>query len=258
MPGSSLNYTRQQRIIRCIKEAMGLNEKKIISVTNILIAFNFICFIIVSWQSGSLLSPRGSPLFAWGAKDSFMILEGEYWRYVTPIFLHIGIVHFLVNNYSLKVLGPHAEQIFGPKRFILIYVLTGIAGNIASAAYQPYPSAGASGALFGILGSSFWFELALSRSSNPLLARTSMVKSFFPVIIINLCLGLMVPMIDQAAHLGGLISGVIVAEILLNMKKNMIKKVSYVKGIFLISFFTIVMAFGVYCSTQGIFFGLDS
>lgn len=226
-------------------------------MTNVFIVINLLFFLIVSWQSGSLLTPSGSALFLWGAKDSFKILEGEYWRYLTPVFLHIGVVHFLVNNYSLRMLGPHAEKIFGSKRFVLIYLLTGFIGNVASASYQPYPGAGASGALFGILGACFWFEWNMSRSKNPLIARSSMVKSFVPVIVINVIIGLMVPMIDQAAHLGGLVSGVMLTEILLSIQRNNLRKPHPIRGFALILVSCLFVLLGLYLSSHGIFLGLN-
>jgi rhomboid protease GluP len=219
--------------------------------TSILIAVNLVVFLIISWQSRTVLGPQGSSLFEWGAKNSLAIVEGQYWRFVTPVFIHIGIVHFMVNNYSLSALGPYMERVFGANLFLAIYLISGIAGNIASAAFQPNPSAGASGALFGIMGAGFWFEWALSRSGNPQLAKASMVKAFAPVIGLNLMIGFVLPMIDYAAHIGGLVVGVWLTAIFLDLFPNPVRQRRVVRGYFLTATLILTLVVGIYFATLG-------
>lgn len=197
------------------------------------------------------MTPEGSNLFYWGAKESQLIRDGEYWRFITPLFIHIGLIHFLVNSYSLYALGPYTERVFGKKLFLSIYLASGIAGNIASTIIHPNPSAGASGSLFGIMGAAFWFEWAISRSPNPLLAKTSMVKSFIPVILLNLFIGFMIPMIDHAAHMGGLVTGIWLSAAFLNWYPNSVKKRNQSLGLLLITSFMLTLIYGAFKATYG-------
>ena len=144
-------------------------------------------------------------LLEMGAKSGPEILSGEIWRFITPIFLHVTIPHVLINMYSLYAIGPAVERFFGTARFIAVYLLCGIAGVILSLAFSPYPSAGASGAIFGLLGSLGAF-LYLHRG---LFGRFGLIqlRQIVLVALLNLGLGLM-PGIDNWGHLGGLLAGI--------------------------------------------------
>jgi rhomboid protease GluP len=138
-----------------------------------------------------------------GAKDNAPILAGQLWRFVTPMFLHVNEIHIAVNSYSLMIIGPQVERSFGHWRFAAIYLLSGIAGAIASFMFSPYPSVGASGALFGLIGA----LLPLLYRNRSVLADTRRrIVSIVQVIVINLAIGLL-PGIDDWAHLGGLVGG---------------------------------------------------
>ena len=140
-----------------------------------------------------------------GAKSRPEILAGEIWRFLTPMFLHVTIPHVLINMYSLYAIGPAVERFFGTARFGAVYLLCGIAGVILSLAFSPYPSAGASGAIFGLLGSLGAF-LYLHRD---LFGRFGLIqlRQIVLVALLNLGLGLM-PGIDNWGHLGGLLAGI--------------------------------------------------
>jgi len=144
-------------------------------------------------------------LLEMGAKSGPEILSGEIWRFVTPMFLHVTIPHVLINMYSLYAIGPAVERFFGTARFVAVYLLCGIAGVILSLAFSPYPSAGASGAIFGLLGSLGAF-LYLHRG---LFGRFGLIqlRQIVLVALLNLGLGLM-PGIDNWGHLGGLLAGI--------------------------------------------------
>ncbi len=143
-------------------------------------------------------------LLEYGAKSRPGILAGEFWRLVTPIFLHIGIPHIFVNMYSLYAIGPAVERFFGTPRFITTYLQAGIAGIIFSLALSPYPSAGASGAIFGMLGALAAF-LYRHRGLFGRFGRLQL-RQIILVALLNLGLGLM-PGIDNWGHLGGLLAG---------------------------------------------------
>jgi len=144
-------------------------------------------------------------LLEMGAKSGPEILSGEIWRFVTPMFLHVTIPHVLINMYSLYAIGPAVERFFGTARFLAVYLLCGIAGVILSLAFSPYPSAGASGAIFGLLGSLGAF-LYLHRGLFGRFGRLQL-RQIVLVALMNLGLGLM-PGIDNWGHLGGLLAGV--------------------------------------------------
>lgn len=168
-------------------------------VTYALIIINVAIYFI----DQALLVTTGSPVFLLqGAKINELILQGQYWRLITPIFLHGGLVHLFVNMYSLYIIGPDVETMFGRAKFLYIYLIAGILGNIASFAFCPNISIGASGAIFGLLGALLYMSFAYRNIfSGPY------VFNIIVMIIINLVYGFFHVEIDNYAHLGGLIGG---------------------------------------------------
>ncbi len=147
-------------------------------------------------------------LTAVGAKQNDAILSGQYWRLISPLFLHGGIVHLGLNSYFLYVVGPQVERAFGHMRFLGIYLLAGLAGSIASFALSPGASIGASGALFGLVGA----LIPLLYRNRHVLAHTQRhISSIIQVIIINLVIGFTIPRIDNWGHIGGLLGGLALA-----------------------------------------------
>lgn len=161
----------------------------------IILGANVVIFIL-DWLTGSMLTRLG-------AKDNLAILQGEYWRLITPLFLHGGWIHLGFNSYFLYVIGPQVERPFGHLRFIAIYMLSGMAGVIASFAFSPYPSIGASGALFGLIGA---LVPLLYRNRKVLANTVRGLRNILLIIAVNLIIGL-TPGIDNWAHLGGLLTG---------------------------------------------------
>ena len=146
-------------------------------------------------------------LTAMGAKRSDLILNGQQlYRLFTPIFLHGGIGHLMTNSYSLKSMGMNVEQSFGPARFLSVYFVSGIVGNIFSAIRSPNPAVGASGAIFGLVGAYYTF---LSRNEE-LFGHSAQMQqnALMETIGMNLLLGMTNPMIDNWGHIGGFIGGV--------------------------------------------------
>jgi rhomboid protease GluP len=153
-------------------------------------------------------SQNTETLIKYGAKFNPLILEGEWWRFFTPIFLHIGILHLLLNTLALYYLGTAVERIYGNTRFLFVYLFAGFAGSLASFVYTPSISAGASGAIFGCFGALLFVGIAY-----PKLFLRTMGMNILVLIGVNLTIGFAIPGIDNAGHIGGLVGGFLAAAI---------------------------------------------
>lgn len=150
-----------------------------------------------------------------GAKDNALIHSGQYWRLVTPIFLHGSLWHLLINGLSLYTFGSSMERIFGRRKFLIIFLLSGVSGNVLSLLMSPSLSLGASGALFGLVGAGLVFPIRF-RNRIPAAARSSILRQLSTVTILNLAIGFAFQgVIDNSAHIGGLVGGMITAVFLL-------------------------------------------
>ncbi|WP_225427134.1 rhomboid family intramembrane serine protease [Apilactobacillus micheneri] len=152
-----------------------------------------------------------------------IIYYGEWWRFITPIFIHLGFLHILMNGISLYYVGIQIEKIFGHIRFLTIFMLSGIMGNIISFAFSSGLSAGASTAIFGLFG----VFLMLGENFRDNFAVRQMSQSFLLLIIVNIVFDLLSSGIDIAGHLGGLIGGFFIPYFIgiPNYKMNKSKKI---------------------------------
>ena len=201
--------------------------------TIVFLIANFFVFLLMWHSSGMVFRSLGGfpseVLVAYGAKlNSRINQQHEWWRFITPMFVHVNLLHIVVNMYSLWMVGPYVEKLYGSARFVFFWVVTGIAGVAASyltvvspgSRWSGFsfifktadgPSAGASGALFGLLGVLFVFGIKF-RKELPEGFKRAFGTGLLPVIMINLVLGYVLRQyIDNAAHLGGLISGAVLA-----------------------------------------------
>lgn len=145
-------------------------------------------------------------LMALGAKINAAIRSGQYWRLITPVFLHANLLHIGVNMYALLAIGPGLERQYGHARYLVLYLLAGFSGNVVSFIFSPYVSLGSSTAIFGLLAAEGIFVyqnkgLFGSRSR-------SILMNILVIAAINLVIGL-TPGIDNFGHLGGLIGGLL-------------------------------------------------
>ena len=146
-------------------------------------------------------------LLVFGANVDTLTKNGDYYRLFTSMFLHIGILHLLCNMYSLYIIGKEVENVFGKVKYLIIYLLSGIAGSILSLAFNHNTiCAGASGAIFGLLGALLYFGYYYRTYLGATLTR-----SIIPVIVLNLIIGFTSSGIDNAAHIGGLVGGILIA-----------------------------------------------
>jgi membrane associated rhomboid family serine protease len=193
--------------------------------TVIFLVANVFLFVLLALSGGA---ENIATSIGYGAKVNSLIDRGEWWRFVTPIFLHGGILHLLFNMYGLWVIGPYVEKLYGSGKFVVFWVVTGIAGVVASyLSVRPdmhvssigrflfkaedTPSVGASGALFGLVGVLFVFGIRF-RHELPDGFKRAFGTGMIPIIVINLFIGFLGRgFIDNAAHLGGLLSGAMLA-----------------------------------------------
>jgi len=176
--------------------------------TSAFVAINVLFLVAVMFTGGT----GTKNLLSWGAKYGPYIADGEYWRLVLPMFLHVGFFHMLTNIFGLVFFGSMVERIFGTRNFVVIYLTAGVMGNTVSFLAGPNPGVGASGAVFGILGA-FCIYLLLNRRMLGQMGRQQLT-SIGVIVAINVVMGLATTGIDNAAHFGGLLAGGLVAYLI--------------------------------------------
>lgn len=216
-------------------------------IVMILVAINLLVYALQLVKGVDWMEPLSKDLINWGANVAPFTLVGEPWRLFTSMFLHIGIIHIALNMYMLAAFGPYVEREFGKVRFILIYVVAGLVGSLASAFWNGYNevtqigivmgqmvqthgpklvvAAGASGALMGICGA-FLGRMLASGIDERDHGAVGMKGPLVQTIGINLVLGFLNPGIDNACHLGGLVGGFVLgaAFSLLDFRTSMAKQ----------------------------------
>lgn len=200
----------------------------------ILIIMAFIYLFGLLTNTSQLIITNGAMI------KPLIIYYGEWWRFITPIFIHLGFLHILMNGISLYYVGIQIEKIFGHIRFLTIFMLSGIMGNIISFAFSSGLSAGASTAIFGLFG----VFLMLGENFRDNFAVRQMSQSFLLLIIVNIVFDLLSSGIDISGHLGGLIGGFFIPYFIgiPNYKINKSKKILS---------FVILMIIVIFCLKTG-------
>jgi rhomboid protease GluP len=189
--------------------------------TSVILDLNIIVFLMMVFSGVNILSPDANDLLTWGANRREDTLNGEWWRLITNTFVHIGIMHLLLNIYGLIIGSMFVEPRLGKINFFILYLVSGISGSVASIIWhEDVVSAGASGAIFGLYGAVLGLLLT---KAFPKEEKKSIFAFVGIYVGINLVWGLNGG-IDNAAHLGGLISGAITGLILFQI--NRVKKVA--------------------------------
>ncbi|CAH8349813.1 unnamed protein product [Eruca vesicaria subsp. sativa] len=168
--------------------------------TNVLLAINVIMYIAQVASGGRVL--------AWGAKVNSLIDRGQLWRLATSSVLHANPMHLMINCYSLNSIGPTAENLGGPKRFLAVYLTSAVASSAMSYWLNKSPSVGASGAIFGLVGSVAVFVM---RHKQMVRGGNEDLMQIAQVIALNMTLGLVSRGIDNWGHIGGLLGGTAMA-----------------------------------------------
>lgn len=193
--------------------------KKII-FTNIISLICIIMYIIVGIYGNNFLNFDANILAIFGANNIILIKNGEIWRLLTCAFLHVGLIHLVVNMYSLIVIGPSVEGLIGKGKFVFIYLISVISASLMSLVFvdSNIVSVGASGAIFGLMGALLYFGYHYRLYLND-----AIKTQIIPVILFNLVIGFMMPGIDNGAHIGGLIGGYL-ATMAIGIKNKSTKK----------------------------------
>jgi rhomboid protease GluP len=189
-------------------------------ITPLLVYVNVIVFAVMAMLGMDIFEPQIDILVFGGANYGPLTQEGQWWRLLTSCFVHIGIIHLLLNMYALMCIGKLLEPLVGKIRFIFAYLLTGIIASAVSLFWNPWTvSAGASGAIFGMYG---LFLALLTTNLIPKKTRNNLLISIGVFIAYNLYYGFTTEGIDNAAHIGGLIAGLIVGFALRIDKRNVL------------------------------------
>lgn len=187
-------------------------------VTYVLIGLNVAVFVLMAVGGVNVFEPKNLDLVRWGANYQPYTTSGEWWRLLTCIFVHIGPLHLVFNLYALFAIGVHLEPMLGKGRYIFAYLLTGVLASVTSMAWHGDEaiSAGASGAIFGLYGV---FLALLLTKLIPKAARQALLQSIGVFVVYNLAMG-MRGGVDNAAHLGGLLSGFVLGFALYPLLKR--------------------------------------
>ena len=184
-------------------------------VTWSLLAINTTVFFVMLFYGAGIWHLNQDVQLAWGANFGPATQDGEWWRLFTAMFLHFGIVHLVLNTWSLWDVGQLAERMYGRWRFLCIYIISGLTGNLVSLVVQGNSavSGGASGAIFGIYGAALVF-LWRERAAIAAHEFRWMFWGALGFATLTITLGFVIPGIDNAAHIGGFVTGMLASIML--------------------------------------------
>lgn len=201
-------------VMREMRLAKVLESKT--PLTKILVAVNVVIWVFAFFWGDTLgiQTPRFNNtelvLFT-GMKVNELVADGQWWRLISSQFVHLNFMHIAFNAYGLYVLGPIVERFYGWKRFLLLYLASGTVGALASYFFVPAFSGGASGAIYGLVGVLLVFGFKY-RHQLPQRVSKALTTGMLPWVVFSLGIGFLdaIPM-DNAAHLGGIFSGALLA-----------------------------------------------
>jgi membrane associated rhomboid family serine protease len=191
------------------------SQSSSLTVTQVIFGINVAVFVAMLVTGVSMLdNPSGQDLVRWGANFGPLTVSGQWWRLLTCVFIHGGLLHIAFNMWCLWDLGRLAESIYGHWTFAAVYLISGLSASLASVIWNPVVlSVGASGAIFGIAGAliaSFY----LGEFSLPRAAMTGTLRSVVMFVGYNLVFGAVIARTDNAAHVGGLVMGLILGALI--------------------------------------------
>ena len=230
-----------------INKVMNLAGSRLY-ITYGIIAINVVVFILMAINGAGIFDANGLVHIRWGSNYTPLTLTGDWWRLITSTFIHFGIIHLVMNTYALYMAGVYLEPMLGKTRYIVAYLSTGIIAGIVSLWWHKdsVNSAGASGAIFGMYGV---FLALLFTNLIPKQVRTSLLQSIGVFVVFNLIYGMKAG-IDNAAHVGGLVSGVVIGFVYYSSLKKNLSIEKSILPVIIIAAITIVSAW-YYIETAG-------
>ena len=185
-----------------------------IGLTQVIFGINAAVFLGMALSGSTFMDFPVRELVQWGANAGALTLSGEWWRLLTNIFVHGGLIHIAFNMWCPWNLGQLCESLYGRWTYAAIYLICGLGASLASATLHPYiPSVGASGAIFGLAGALI-AAFKLGEFSVPRSALSGTLRSLGAFVVYNLIFGFILPGVDNTAHIGGLITGLIVGALI--------------------------------------------
>ena len=222
-------------------------------VTYIFIGINVLLFLLINVLIRLTNMDELAVITLLGAKDNALIATGDYWRLITPIFLHSELLHLFFNCYALLIWGPMVERLYGRLKFVLLYIIAGMVGCLASYVFSANPSIGASGAIFGLLGALLYFRQrwkdAFKRFFGP---------SLFIIIGFNLFYGFTSSGIDNWGHIGGLVGGFLAGNALGLYKENKARFDKVIFALVIVALFAGGIKFGYELNLGGVYTALEA
>lgn len=178
-------------------KAEDVFKKRTPLITYFIITINILVFLLMSFG-------YYNEVLLYGANIPDLVRIGGIYRLLSSVFIHANIIHLLCNMYALYVIGPQLESYLGRFKYLCIYLMSGITGNLLSMAFSSGASVGASGAIFGLFGALLYFGYHYR-----VYLGTVLKSQLIPLIVLNLTIGFLIPGIDNAAHIGGLVGGIL-------------------------------------------------
>jgi rhomboid protease GluP len=178
-------------------------------VTIALVAINIVVFVLMLMNGAGLFTHDGTVAVRWGSNLGRLTMAGQWWRLFTSTFIHFGLLHIALNMAALYQTGRTVERMFGSGHFLILYLFAGLSGSMASILWHPaVNSAGASGAIFGVFGGLLAF-LINPDNAIPRSVISEHRPSTVAFIGFNLVSGFILPGVDNGAHIGGLLGGLV-------------------------------------------------
>lgn len=237
---SNLEYSEDgfQLFLKITTEINNKNKKeavendKIFAPKPIFITYTILGILVLIFLIGNLFGYHELLINNFGVFGP-LIRHGEFYRLITGTFLHGDILHLLCNGYALYVIGSQIENFYGKKKFVVIYFFSALTGSLLSMAMHDVWSIGASGAIFGLLGSLLYFGYYYRVYLGSVI-----IQRTLPVILINLLIGFTMSGIDNFGHIGGLIGGILISMALGINNSRKANKDNRIHGIILSVIFT--------------------
>src|ERR1700691_3368508 len=204
-----------------VMAAPWVRRESSVGLTQVILGINVAVFLGMVIASGNPAA-FGNPMqefstpesLRWGANAGLLTFSGEWWRLLTCVFVHGGLLHIGFNMWCLWNLGDLCESLYGRWTYAAVYLICGVGASLASAAWNPYrPSVGASGAIFGLAGALI-AAFKLGEFSVPRSALSGTLRSLMVFVVFNLAFGAVSGVTDNAAHVGGLITGFILGAVI--------------------------------------------